>query len=180
MNSPLSSLSQRVEAGFEDVDVLRDFVAVEAHAGFEAEGVARAQAAGSDGELRARIEQRVPHLHGGGLVGGDVDLEAVFAGVAGARDQHVGNAGDRAPGEPVILDGGEIDFGELGESLERARALQGQLRVVAGVVAEMNAGPAADLLLDPGEVLVGGAGVDDEEIVVGAEAVDENVVDECA
>ncbi len=142
MKSPLSSLSQRVEAGFEDVDLFRDFVAVEAHARFEAQRVARAQAAGPDAELRARFEQRVPHLHGGGLVGGDVDLEAVFAGVAGARDQHVGNAGDRAPGEPVILDGGQIDLGQLGERLKRARALQGELRVVAGVVAEMNAGPA--------------------------------------
>jgi hypothetical protein len=42
----------------------------------------------------------------------------------------------------------------------------------------MDAGPAAHLLPDPGEVLVGGARVDDEEIVVGAKAVDENVVDD--
>ena len=41
-------------------------------------------------------------------------------------------------------------------------------------------GQAADLLADPGEVFVGGAGVDDEEVVVVAEAVDEDVVDEGA
>ena len=168
------------EAGFEDVDVLRDFVAVEAHAGFEAEGVARAEAAGANAELCARVEESVPHVHGGGLVGRDVELEAVFAGIAGAGDDHIGDAGNCAPGEPVIFDGGEIELGELGESLERARALQGELRVVGGVVAQMNAGKAANLAVDPGEVFILGAGVDDQQIVVGAEAVDEDVVDEGA
>ncbi len=80
----------------------------------------------------------------------------------------------------VIFDGGEIDLGEFGEGFKRARALQGKLRVVGGVVAEMNAWPAANLAVDPGEVLVLGARVDDEEIVVGAEAVHEDVVDEGA
>jgi hypothetical protein len=60
-----------------------------------------------------------------------VDFEAVFAGVAGARDEHVGNAGHRAPGEPVVLDRGQIDLGQLLQRLKRARALQRQLRVVA-------------------------------------------------
>ncbi len=41
-------------------------------------------------------------------------------------------------------------------------------------------GQRAHLLANPGEVLVLGAGVDHEQIVVFAEAVDENVVDECA
>ncbi len=101
------------EAGLENVDVFRDFVAVEAHARFEAQGVARAKAAGTNAELGACIEQRVPHLDGGWLVRGNVDFEAVFAGVAGARDHRIGNAGDRSPSEPVVLDGGEIGAGEL-------------------------------------------------------------------
>ncbi len=90
------------------------------------------------------------------------------------------DAGDLAPGEPVVLDCGEIDLGELLQRLQRARALQRELRVVAGVVGQVDAGPAADLLADPGIVLVLGAGVDDEQVVVVAEAVDEDVVDERA
>ena len=90
------------------------------------------------------------------------------------------DAGDLAPGEPVILDRGEIDLGELLQRLERARALEGELRVVAGVVVEVDAGEGADLLANPLEVFVFGAGVDDEEVVVVAEAMDEDVVDECA
>ena len=121
MKSPFVELEPAREAGFEDVDLFGDFVAVEAHAGFEAEGVARAQAAGTNAELRAGFEQRIPHLHRRGFVGGDVDLESIFARVAGARDQHVGNARDRSPGEVVIPDGGEIDFGELLASVSSAR-----------------------------------------------------------
>ena len=168
------------EAGFEDINIFRDFVAVEAHAGFEAEGVARAQAAGADAELRARVEQRVPRVGGGGFVGRNVELEAVFAGVAGAGDDHIWNAGDCAPGEPVVFDGGEIEFGQFGESLKRVRALQGELRVVGGVVPQVNPRPTANLAVDPGEVFILGARVDNEQIVVGAEAVHEDVVDEGA
>ena len=113
-----------LEAGFEDVDVFGDFVAVEAHAGFEAEGVARAEAAGADAELGAGVEECVPHLYCCGFVGGDVDLEAVFAAVAGARDEDVVDAGDLSPGEPVIFDRGEVDLGELLQGFKRARALQ--------------------------------------------------------
>ena len=47
----LVELEPAVKAGFEDVDLFRDFVAVEAHAGLEAQGVARAQAAGANAEL---------------------------------------------------------------------------------------------------------------------------------
>jgi hypothetical protein len=55
-------LEPALEAGFEDVDLFGDFVAVEAHAGLQAQRVARAQAAGADAELAAGIQQRVPHL----------------------------------------------------------------------------------------------------------------------
>ena len=44
----------------------------------------------------------------------------------------------------------------------------------------MNAGPRAHLLANPGEVLLRGARVDDQQIVVFAQAVHEDVVDEGA
>ena len=64
-------------------------MAVERHGGLQPQGVARAEAAGQDAELRAGGEHFAPDAGAGGLVGGDVDLEAVFAGVAGAGDQDV-------------------------------------------------------------------------------------------
>ena len=94
--------------------------------------------------------------------------------------EHVRDAGDGAPCEPVVFDGGEIDFGEFGERLSARGPCKRELRVVCGVVAQVDAGPAANLAMNPGEVLILGARVDDEEIVVGAEAVDEDVVDEGA
>ncbi len=86
-------LGVAAEIGFEDVDGVGDLVAVEGHGGFEAEGVARAEAAGQDAEFRAGCEDFVPDAAAGGLVGGDVDLEAVLAGVAGAGDHDVVEAG---------------------------------------------------------------------------------------
>ena len=122
MNSEsLSSLSQRSEACLEDVGFVGDFVAVEGHAGLEAEGVAGAEAAGDDAEFCTGFHDGGPDFFRGGDVGGDVDLEAVFAGVAGAGDEHVVDIGDLAPGEPVVLDGGEVDFGELLQGFEGAR-----------------------------------------------------------
>ncbi len=94
---PLSSLAVAAEVGFEDVDGVGDFVAVEGHGGLEAEGVARAEAAGEDAELGAGLEDLAPDAGAGGLVGGDVDLEAVFAGVAGAGDHDVVEAGRPCP-----------------------------------------------------------------------------------
>src|ERR1035438_5927336 len=99
-----------IQASFEDVDVFRDFVSVEAHACFEAEGIACAETAGADAKLGAGVEECVPHLYRGGFVGGGVDLEAVFAAVAGAGDEDVVNARDLTPREPVIPDGGQIDL----------------------------------------------------------------------
>ena len=59
-------------------------MAVERHLGFQAQCVARAKTAGANTELLAGIEHSAPHALG--LLGRDVDLEAVFAGVAGASD----------------------------------------------------------------------------------------------
>ena len=44
-------LAVAAQVGFEDVDGVGDFVAVEGHGGLEAEGVAGAEAAGEDAEL---------------------------------------------------------------------------------------------------------------------------------
>ena len=77
-------LDDPAEVGFERRDGGVDLVPVERHLGFQAQRVARAQAAGLDAEFRAGLENLVPEARR--LRGRDVDFESVFAGVAGARD----------------------------------------------------------------------------------------------
>jgi hypothetical protein len=171
-------LEEAVEVGFKDVDGVGYFVAVEAHSGFKTEGIARAEATGTDAELLTGNEEFVPDFCGCGFVCGEIELETVFAGVAGAGDEDVGDAGDCAKCEPVIFDCGEIDGGEFAEGLKGAWALESELGVVAGVVGDVDGRKAADLPANPGVVFVFGAGVDYEEIVIGAETMDEDIVDE--
>ena len=80
----LVELDDPAEVGFERRNRGVDLVAVERHFGFQAQRVARAQAAGLDAEFRAGVHHLVPDALG--LAGRDVDLEAVLAGVAGVRD----------------------------------------------------------------------------------------------
>ena len=68
------------EAGVERRDVVVHVLAVQVHAGFQAQRVARAQAGGLDAGGGSAFH-RAPTW-----VAGHADLEAVFAGVAGARD----------------------------------------------------------------------------------------------
>ena len=75
----------------EHVDVLGNLVPIQAHSRLQPQRIARAQPAGPNAELRARFHQRVPHLHRGGFVGRDVNLEAVFAASSRcARSAHWG------------------------------------------------------------------------------------------
>ena len=140
---PLSSLSQRFRPASKHVNPFRNLVPVKAHARLEPQRVARAQAARPYAKLGARIEQRLPHLYRGRLIARDVDFESVFAAVTGPRDQHIRHAGNCSPGEPVVLDRREIHFGQLGQRFKRARPLQRELRVIAGVVADVDPGNAA-------------------------------------
>ena len=85
-------------------------MAVERHACFQTQRVARAQAAGLDAEFLAGVENVVPDALG--MFRREIDLEAIFAGVAGASDAG-GNAGNRAVDEVVVTNGGEIGGGQL-------------------------------------------------------------------
>src|ERR1700761_266371 len=99
----LVELRVAVKMGFEDVDVVRDFVLVERHGRFEAQRIARAKAAGHDAEFLTCFEHLVPDALARRRIGGHVDLEAVFSGIAGAGDERVVQAADLAPGKPVVL-----------------------------------------------------------------------------
>ena len=61
-----------------------------------------------------------------GVGGVEVQLEAVLAGVAGARHDDVLHAGHRARGEVVVADGVEVHVGERLQDLLRARGPAGR------------------------------------------------------
>ena len=112
-----------------------------------------------------------------GFVAGDVDLEAVFGGVAGAGDEGVGQSADGAVGEPVELYLGEIGVGELLQGAPAVGALDGDLGVGVAEVFD-RAVEGLGGVADPVEILLAGSGVDDQQEVVGAEAVHDDVIDE--
>ena len=72
------------QIGFPRRDGRVDLMPVERHFRFKTQRVARAQARRFYAEFLARREDLIPDPRG--FVGRDVDLEAVLAGVAGARD----------------------------------------------------------------------------------------------
>ena len=98
-------------------------VAVEVHAGLQAQRVARAEAAGGDAQ---RI-QAAPRRHR--IRGRQHDLEAVLAGVAGARDEP---CAELAPDESLERErgGGLRRAQQLRRLGARLRALHGEHRQV--------------------------------------------------
>ena len=94
---------------------------------FEAQRVARAQAAGQHSEFLARLQHLVPDSRAGGLVGRNVDFESIFAGVAGACDEGIPQSADRAARHPVELHRDEVGVGQLLQHIHALRALNRDL-----------------------------------------------------
>ena len=78
------ALDHPAEAGLERRVLLVDVVAVEGEARLEAQGVARAEADRLEARAAAAVEERVPQARRRSAAC-DEQLEAVLAGVAGAR-----------------------------------------------------------------------------------------------
>ena len=85
MNSGLVSFSAQLQAGLHGRDLLGELVAVERHAGLEAQHVARAEAAGLEPFIA--VVARAVRSKGSARRRSDEELEAVLTGVAGARDR---------------------------------------------------------------------------------------------
>ena len=113
----------------------------------------------------------------GAFRGGNVDLVAVFAGVARARDARR-RAGDRAIDEPVVANGGEIRCGELLQSRARVRTLNGDLRVI--VARQAHRGVEAIVRADVLVIFFLVGRVHAQEIMIVGDLVDQHVVDESA
>ena len=153
-----------------------EVVAVQRHAGLEAQRVAGAEADRDEAVRRAGRQHRVPQLAGAG--GLDEDLEAILAGVAGPGDEGR-DSGDGPLGDPVVADPGEVEVGQRGEDLHRPGTLDGDER--GGQRAVVEDRPER---LDPlGEQVADERGVarvgDDEEALLG-EPVDDQVVEDPA
>ena len=151
---------------------------IERHGRFQAKCVPCSQAARQHAKRLARFHHFLPYPGAGGFVGGNVDLEAILACVAGAGDEGVVQAADGAPCEPVVLDFGQVHLSQPGEGVFCAGSLDGELGVVVAVVADVHTRESADLGADPLVVLRARAGVGDQQVVVVAELMDQDVVDE--
>ena len=112
-----------------------------------------------------------------GPAGGDVELEAVLAGVAGARDDG-GHARHRPADEVVVRDAGHVAIGQAAHQRLRLRPLHREQR---GLVAHVLPLRAADAVRgDPRPVLVDVGGVDHEHVVVVGQPVHRQVVHDAA
>ena len=150
-------------------------VAVQRHAGLEPKGVAAAQAAGLEPEGLARHADRLPQRL---CVGCQAEqLEAVFAGVAGARDEAL-DPGHLAGRGVVVTEDVEVGVGEGLEELRRSGTLgRDQARGVAAVLkygVETTRGEQRAQVLQV-RLLVGGIAHHQEALV---DAVDDQVVDD--
>jgi hypothetical protein len=177
MNSSFFQPTIQFEVGLDDCRRLVHVVAVEAHGGLEPQRVARAEAGRHDAGALARREDRVPHPLG--LRGRHEDLEAVFTGIAGARDR-AHHAGHFTRGEPVILEGRQVGAGQRLQHSPRRRPLKRHQRVARAGVDRHSIADAGDLLGDPLRVLHDVRGVDHEHEVLVRHLVGQHVVHECA
>ena len=135
-----------------------DVVAVQTEPGFQAQGIAGAEARRPD--LRLIEEQAGQALR---LLGGDRDLESVLAGVPGTDDEtrHVGQGQGRARHEQHV----SARRRQARQHVHRRRPLQGEQ---CPVRQHLYFAPSADMGLEMGQVLFLARGVEDHEQVVAA------------
>ena len=167
-------LAAPAEAGLDRVAVLGQVVAVEVEADLEAERVAGAEAD------RAWRPAAVSASHTAvACSGGEQQLDAVLARVAGAGDEDVRRAGD-ASACVVRNRFGSSPSARLCDQVARLRPLDREHRVVVRAGPRPVTSKSARVLLEPREVLLVVARVRDGEEAVGPEAVGEEVVEHAA
>ena len=121
------------EPGVERRGVQAKLVAIERHAGFEAQGVAAGIAGRNQTNRTACAQNRAPGGHS--ILVFDQQFETVFTGVTGASKERV-SAVELALENRVVLEVVERCVGERLENLNRARALNRDERVTRSGVVE--------------------------------------------
>ncbi len=172
LREPHDAPEARFEGGRRPVQL----VAVERHAGLQAERVARPEPDGDEARGAAGRDERVPHRGPRRRV--HEELEAVLAGVAGACDE------GRDPGhaslrDPVVVDRSQVEVGERGQDPRRLGTLDGdeggrQRPVVEDCATGREA--LGEGVGDDGRV--GRVGDDEEPIL--RQAIDDEVVEDPA
>ncbi len=170
----LLELADPLQVGFEDRGLVADVVAVEHELGLEAKGVAGAEPDGHDAAVRALLQDGVPD--DGRVRIERVDLEAVLSRVAGPGDKGL-DARHLPEREMEGLHPDEVEGSELLEDGDGLGPLEGELGIGVAPVLGRH-GEALDVIDDPGVILVGVRGVDDQKIFLGTDAIDEHIVDE--
>ena len=161
--------------GLHGGDVAGQLVAVQRVAHLGAEGVAGAEAARTDAEVLAGVQDGVPELLR--PVGVDEQLVAVLAGVAGAADGDLGGAVRAGAGHEGHVGQLPGDAEQL-EHLQRPGPLHGEDGDLLVPVGDRD--PRRRLVGQPAEHLGGVGRVGHEQHVVRTVQVDDQVVDDAA
>src|SRR6266850_2113785 len=173
----LGGLDDPAEPRFERVGGVVEVVAVERVLHLEPQRVARAEPDRRDAVGAARLDERLPEMPR--PIRGHVQLEAVLARVARARDQRR-HPGDGAPREAVIADRRHVAVGEPADERLGLRALHRDEPRALGRVAPARVLDVLRGLRHMSPVLVDVPGVDGEHVAVVAHAVHGEVVDDRA
>lgn len=186
MTSPITSppdevallleLHHPAQTGVERRQRGRQLVAVQRHARLQAERVPAGQTARDQPRGLARPGQCLPQPDG--VLRLHEQLEAVLAGVAGARDQRR-DAGDRSGQTGVVLQAVQIGVGERREDARGLGALHGEQRVGVPVVAHLGVEPGRPLGQRVQDDL-GVGGVGDDHVLGLFEPIDDQVVQDAA
>src|SRR5581483_11973587 len=132
-----------------------------------------------DSEFFAGLKKIVPNHRPRSFVGGDVNLEAILAGVASTGNQNIGQTANRAASEPVKLHSAQIGIGQL---LQHAIAVWTLHSNLGEVVAEVfnEAIEVAGILADPVVVFLARTRVNDQQVIEFRQAVHDDIVNKSA
>src|SRR5579885_1625993 len=158
----LSQLHRPAQTCLQRIGPLIKLVAVETVAGLQTQRVARAQPRRQQSPRLAGGEQVVPEPRC--IDGSAIEFKAIFAGIAGARDDAV-HAVDLSRRTVIIANAREIERGKLLQDALRLRPLEGEQRSGIGLVGDGHIAKMPRLSLHPGEVFGDVAGVDNKHIV---------------
>src|SRR5580698_7693430 len=114
----------------------------------------------------------IPHLFG--ILRREINFEAVFAGVAGARD-HAMHAIHVAERKMIVTNRGERNFGEALQQMLSQRALNREQGIAIAVILHLG----AVMIVGPnvGEVALLISGIHDEEIMALRDTVNQKIID---
>ena len=165
----LVELHKEAKACHDGSDLRGELIAIERQTHLKAQGVAAAQSAW----LNASSHEHVPHVADG--VVACIHLEAVLAGVtSAAHDDVVAIVINHLEG--IECQVGAVEFENIHHGLLGLGTLHCYLSVALALVLDFHV-KLSSLLVDPSHVLVDVGSIDNEEVVVLAHGVNQEVVD---